>query len=50
MREKDHKQGRFNRRGKSMVLLPGLCYGSDQACLHGTGTRSNHSLCYVLMD
>ena len=30
-----------------MVLLPGLYYGSNQACLHDTGTRSNHSLCYA---
>ena len=30
-----------------MVLLHGLYYGADLACLHGTGTKSNHSLCYA---
>ena len=45
--QKTINKGRFNRRGVSMVLLHGLCYGSNQATMLGTGRRSNHSLCYT---
>ena len=36
-----------DRRGKGMVVFPGFCFGSYQACLHGKRTRSNHSLCHT---
>ena len=46
-REKDYKQGRSDRSSKGMVLFPGFCFGSYQACLHGKRTGSNHSLCIL---